>query len=345
MRTTGASTELAWPARAKPDDEIAGLMRVAVTGAGGRLGSALTRALSEAPFVAEVLAWDLPVHDLDDPASAERLVTMHRPDVVVHTAAWTDVDGCAREPGRALRRNGTAAGEMAAACAKSGSAMVLLSTNEVFDGRRTDGRPYLPTDSPNPPNPYGLAKLAGEHASRVAFGATADEFESAALGPGSEAGSISPALAIVRTAWLFGLPGVDFPQKILAAAERARAAGQALSVVSDEVGCPTYAPDLAGAIVAVLGEWRRPGGRSLSGIHHIVNAGHASRAEWARRVLAIAGIDVATNDVPLGTWPRPSTPPAWGVLAPTPLPNGPLRPWQDAVADHMTIITSQETRR
>ena len=320
-------------------------MRVAVTGAGGRLGTALTKALNSAPFVGDVLAWDLPEHDLDDPDSAERLVSLHRPDVVVHTAAWTDVDGCAREPAVAMRRNGTAVGEMATACVNVGSALVMVSTNEVFDGRRTDGRPYQPTDQTNPPNPYGIAKLAGEHAARAAYRAASDEFVSAALRPGLP-GSAATALAIVRTAWLFGPPGIDFPQKIVAAAEKALAAGQTLNLVSDEVGCPTYAPDLAEAIVSLIAEWHRPGGRGLGGIHHIVNTGRASRAEWARQVLALAGIEVDTNDVPLGTWPRPSTPPAWGVLEPTPLPGGPLRSWQDAVAEHMTVLNrSQEIGR
>jgi dTDP-4-dehydrorhamnose reductase len=316
-------------------------MRVAVTGAGGRLGTALIKALGASPFVEEILAWDLPEHNLDDPGSAERLVSLHRPDAVVHTAAWTDVDGCAREPAVALRRNGTAVGEMAAACVEAGSALVMVSTNEVFDGLRTDGRPYEPTDQTNPPNPYGIAKLAGEHAARAAYGASGEWFMSAALASGPT-DSAATALAIVRTAWLFGQPGVDFPQKIVAAAEKALAAGQTLSLVSDEVGCPTYAPDLAAAIVSLIGEWHRPGGRGLGGIHHVVNGGQASRAEWARYVLALAGIDIDTADVPLNTWPRPSTPPTWGVLEPTPLPGGPLRPWQDAVSQHMALINRRQ---
>ncbi len=316
-------------------------MRVAVTGAGGRLGTSLVKRLTAAAAVREVLAWDLPVHNLDDPLSARRLVTLHRPDVVIHAAAWTDVDGCARDPELAMRRNGTATGEMARACADAGAAMIMVSTNEVFDGRRTDGLPYGPTDRPNPGNPYGAAKLAGETAARAAYGATWEGF-AAAAGSGETAGlvaSAAPALAIVRTAWLCGLPGVDFPQKIIAAAEKARSAGQTLSLVSDEVGCPTYAPDLAGAIVALIVEWSRPGGRNLSGIHHIINTGRASRAEWAREILRLAGIDIATNDVPLSTWPRPSNPPAWGVLEATPLPGGLLRSWQDAAAEYLKLLT------
>ncbi|MGA3057434.1 MAG: sugar nucleotide-binding protein [Candidatus Limnocylindrales bacterium] len=315
-------------------------MRVAVTGAGGRLGSALLKTLGTSAFVDEVLAWDLPEHDLDEPTSAQRLVGTHRPDAVVHCAAWTDVDGCARDPDLAMRRNGIAVDEIARTCVSSGAALVMISTNEVFDGSRTDGVPYGPTERPHPANPYGASKLAGEVAARIAFRATGDDFAAAAL---ARAGSERvPALAIVRTAWLFGRPGSDFPGKILAAAERARAEHRSLALVSDEIGTPTYAADLASAIVRLLGEAARSGGRGFGGIHHIVNGGQASRAAWAREVLRLAGIDVATNDVPLSTWPRPSTPPVWGVIETTPLPGGPLRDWREALAEYMADPTSDE---
>ena len=313
-------------------------MRVAVTGAGGRLGSALVEQLGKAAFVSGVLAWDLPEHDLDDPTSASRLVSRYRPDAVVHTAAWTDVDGCAGNPGLARRRNGAAVGEMAQSCAGAGAAMIMISTNEVFDGSRTDGRPYLPTDTPQPTNPYGESKLAGETAARAAYWADGAEFATAALVSGTEGDATVPALAIVRTAWLFGLPGLDFPQKILAAAKQARLAGSPLRLVADEFGCPTYAPDLATAIVELVREMSRRGGRGIGGIHHIVNSGRASRAEWAREVLRDAAFEVPTEDVPMSTWTRPSTPPAWGVLEPTPLPDGPLRAWQDALAGYVELL-------
>jgi dTDP-4-dehydrorhamnose reductase len=312
-------------------------MRVAVTGAGGRLGSALVKQLGAAPFVRQVLAWDLPEHDLDDPQSAQRLISKYRPDAVVHAAAWTDVDGCARQPDLALRRNGTAVGELAEACVSSGAALVMVSTNEVFDGLRTDRVPYRPTDLPHPPNPYGAAKLAGEQAARAAFWATGDEFAMAAVEPGTVRDSTLPALAIVRTAWLFGLPGADFPQKILAAARKAGEQGATLKVVSDEIGCPTYATDLAAAIVQLVRESERAGGRGFGGIHHVVNTGRGSRAEWAREVLRITGVDVPTEDVPMSTWPRPSTPPPWGVIEPTPLPDGPLRTWRDSLAEYAAL--------
>jgi dTDP-4-dehydrorhamnose reductase len=322
-------------------------MRVAVTGAGGRLGRALVTALSTAPFIDELLAWDLPVHDLDDPSSAERLVSAARPNVVVHAAAWTDVDGCARDPELATRRNGTATGELARACAERGIGLVTISTNEVFDGRRTDGLPYRPSDRPNPPNPYGASKLAGELAAREAFGATDEAFPLAALsaaGAGRKPGQAGPPLAIVRTSWLFGPPGGDFPEKILAAAHRAAAEGRPLDLVADEIGCPTYSGDLAAAIVGLLEAAAARGPSQLCGIHHAVNAGQASRAEWAREVLRLAGVDVPTREVSLDAWPRPSTPPRWGVLEPTPLPGGPLPPWRQALEGYIAMQPASQER-
>jgi dTDP-4-dehydrorhamnose reductase len=305
-------------------------MRVAVTGAGGRLGQALLSALQAAPFVEEALAWDLPEHDLDDPASAERLVSAALPQVVVHAAAWTDVDACARDPELAMRRNGLATGEMARACAGRGIALLAISTNEIFDGSRTDGRPYLPGDPPGPPNPYGRAKLAGEIEARNAYGIGAKDV------------AWTAPLALVRTSWLFGPPRLDFPRKILAAARAAVVEGGTLELVADEVGCPTYAPDLAAALVGLLETAARRGPGALAGIHHVVNAGYASRAEWAREVLRLAGLDVPTRDVALSDWRRPSTPPRWGVLAATPLPGGPLRDWRAALNEYLAAYTETQ---
>src|SRR4051794_2350612 len=113
-------------------------MRVAVTGAGGRLGRALIGALEDAPFtgLTGLIAWARHDFDLDDatPATVDRLLDRDRPEVVVHAAAWTDVDGCARDPELAERRNGTATGVLADALAKRGLDLVAISTNEVFDG-------------------------------------------------------------------------------------------------------------------------------------------------------------------------------------------------------------------
>jgi dTDP-4-dehydrorhamnose reductase len=293
-------------------------VRVAVTGTGGRLGRALVTALEDAPFSGPFgpIAWTRADFDLDAPGGAAELLARQRIEVLVHAAAWTDVDGCARDPDLALARNGSATGVLAAACAERGVDLVLVSTNEVFDGRRTDGIGYGPADEPAPINPYGASKLAGERAATEAFR--------------DDRGG---QLAIVRTAWLFGPGKPDFPARILAAADRAADAGEPLRVVGDEWGCPTYTRDLADAVVELLGEG------TFGGIHHIVNGHFASRADWARFVVARAGLDVEVVDVPATTWDRPSRPPRWGVLEPTGLPSGePLRAWPDAMADYAPIL-------
>jgi dTDP-4-dehydrorhamnose reductase len=298
-------------------------MRVAVTGAGGRLGRALVTALAESPFtgLGGPIAWTRSDFDLDQRDDFVGLLQRARPEAVIHAAAWTDVDGCARDPDLARSRNGDATGELAQACAAAGMDLVVVSTNEVFDGRRTDGRGYRPSDEPAPINPYGASKLEGEQQAAAAY-------ERAAGG----------ALGVVRSAWLYGPPGNDFPTKILAAADRARRAGEPLRVVGDEYGTPTYAHDLADAIVDLLGSG------DVSGVHHLVNAGTASRASWARELFRQAGLEVAIDEVPASTWPRASTPPAWAVLEPTPPASGePLRPWPEALADYVPVLLRQRT--
>src|SRR4051794_2745090 len=309
-------------------------MRVAVTGAGGRLGRALIAALEDAPFtgLGGPIAWTRDDLDLDaaTPQGIGRLVDRDRPEVVVHAAAWTDVDGCARDPDLAHRRNGAATGALADALAQRGLDLVALSTNEVFDGRRTDGQGYRPADETGPLNAYGASKLEGEQLARASYASAG----APRLQPyeGEDGVPDAPQLAIVRTAWLFGPGKPDFPMKILAAAERARGAREPLKAVSDETGSPTYVADLAEAIVELLWAGR------FAGVHHIVDSGAATRADWAREVLRLARVDVPIEDVPASTWTRASTPPRWAVLEPTPTPSGdPLRAWQAALAERMAL--------
>ncbi len=293
-------------------------MRVAVTGAAGRLGSALIAALADAPFTgpAGPIAWGREAFDLDTPDGVGARLERDRPEVIVHAAAWTDVDGCALDPELAIRRNAVATGVLAEACAARRTDLLVVSTNEVFDGARTDGRPYEPTDPPCPGNPYGASKAEGERLAMVAF----------AVRPGA-------SLGIARTAWLFGAPGRDFPSRILDAAVRARAAGEPLRAVGDEWGTPTYTADVAEAIVELLAA------DAVAGIHHLINGQVATRADWARDVVARARLDVEIVAVPSSTWERPSRPPRWGVLAPTALPSGePLRAWPDAMADYAPLL-------
>ena len=286
------------------------MMRVAVTGARGRLGSALLAAFGERGIDAR--PWTRPGYDLDDPSAPIRSVQRDEPQIVVHAAAWTDVDGCAREPDLAFRRNAEATGSLALVCAARGISLVVVSTNEVFDGERRSGA-YAPSDPPRAINPYGASKLRGEALAAKAY-------ERAVGGA---------ALGIARTAWLFGPPGNDFPEKIVRAARRAMSSGQSLRVVSDEIGSPSYTVDVADGIAQLVETG------CFGGIHHVVNGGAVSRAEWAEAILADVQVPVPIEQVSVTSWPRPSTPPLRAPLEQTELPLGPLRSWREATSSYV----------
>jgi dTDP-4-dehydrorhamnose reductase len=284
-----------------------------VTGARGRLGQALVQALAAR---GGSVGWSRPEYDLDDSSAASRLLDRDQPRMVIHCAAWTDVDGCAREPELAARRNATATEELARAAATRHIPLVLVSTNEVFDGERADGRGYGEGDTPRPANPYGASKLAGELAASTAYAhAGADD-----------------RLWIVRTAWLFGPPGADFPLKILAAADRLPA-GQGLRVVTDEIGSPTYTRDLAGAIVDLVDA-------APAGIYHLAAPDHASRYEVARAVLERCRPARPLEAISSREFARVSNPPSWGVLDTDHAARYGvrLRPWRAALDEYLAQL-------
>ena len=288
--------------------------RIVVTGASGRLGRALLDVLSTQGNA--VIAWSRPEYDLEDAAAAERLVTRDRPELVFHTAAWTDVDGCALDPARAALLNGQATADLARACAAAGAGLVYVSTNAVFDGRREDGRGYREDDATAPANAYGDSKLTGERAVLDAY-----------------AGSASGAW-IARISWLFGAPGGDFPDKVLAAADRLEA-GEPLAMVVDETGRPTYSRDLATALVD-LPRMAPPG------VIHLANGGRATtRYDWAERVLGRCRPGVALQPVSHADYERPATSPRWAVLD-TSRAEGlgiALRPWPEALDEYLDEIS------
>jgi dTDP-4-dehydrorhamnose reductase len=275
-----------------------------VTGSTGRLGRAL---LAAAPTVAH--GWDRPLLDLDDPSTAATLVERDRPQLVIHAAAMTNVDMAAGDPDAALRRNGRWVSSLAQACRENHARLVLVSTNEVFDGERHDHHGYVESDPTNPRNPYGRSKLAGEVAAAEAFGGL-------------------DGLWIVRTAWLFGPPGGDFPDKITAAADRV--APDPLGVVEDEIGSPTYTVDLARAIHALVS-------RTDGGVFHLANTGVASRLDWAREVLAVRRPGAALRPISRSNFERASDPPPWGVLdsSKATAAGVAMRSWQSALADYL----------
>ena len=258
--------------------------RVVITGATGQLGRQLVRAYEGAGH--EVQGLGRTEFDIADP-SRDELIVAFAPDVIVNAAAWTDVDGCARDPDRALLVNGRAAGRVAALATACGALSVQISTNEVFDGLLD--RPYRPDDDARPINSYGASKLAGERA-------VADA---------------NPRHLIVRTAWLFGPGGTNFVTKILGAARRAVASGEPLRVVDDEWGNPTWTPDLATAVVTLTDAF------TDAAIVHAAGVPPATRLGWAEVALDAAGLGVPIEPVPLATFERASTPPARAILEPS----------------------------
>lgn len=257
--------------------------RVAITGAAGQLGRELVLAFREAGD--DVLALARPDFDITEPSHLVRL-TAWEPDVVINAAAWTDVDACARDPERALRINGDAAGAVAHAAAAQGAIAIQISTNEVFDGKLD--RPYAEGDAPNPINPYGASKLAGERAVAEA----------------------NPRHLIVRTAWLYGSGDRNFPGKIRQVAERMVAEGRTLRVVADEWGNPTDVRWLAPAIARVVG--LVIAGSAPYGTLHLAGQPPASRLEWARTILD--GSTVSIEPIRLEDYRRDSLVPPRATL-------------------------------
>ena len=272
-------------------------MRVFITGCNGQLGQALFARLPEARGA------DRPEVDITYPEQIETAFAAARPEVVIHCAAITDVDGAARDPALAYRVNGLGTQNVALACAKVGAALAYISTNEVFDGAATT--PYFEFDPPRPINPYGRSKLAGEW-----FTAR-----------------FAPRFYVIRTSWLSGPGGRNFVHRIQQLADER---GQ-LQVVTDEIANPTFAGDLAEAIVKLIQTGR-------SGIYHLTNAGYCSRFEYAREILRLTGRGhIPVLSITRAQFKRVSTPPEFTPLANTAAAalEIELRPWQEALSEFL----------
>jgi dTDP-4-dehydrorhamnose reductase len=282
-------------------------MRIFMTGADGQLGRALQAALAGH----EVVATDRDTVDVSDYRALAGAIEQARPDAVAHLAALTDVDGCARDPDLALRINALGTRNVALACQAGERPLLYVSTNEVFDGQSRT--PYYEWDPPRPINAYGYSKWAGEESVKA----------------------LSRRFYIVRTAWLFGPGGANFVHRVLA---QARAGGR-LRVVWDEVANPTYVPDLAAALAALLAGHAR----GAYGIYHLVNAGACSRYDLARRALDLSGLgDRPIEPIRQADYPRASRPPLYTALHNFAGAAGglALRPWQEALAEFAQAVAA-----
>lgn len=255
------------------------MARILITGAAGRLGQALVRCLREPP-AGVLFACTRADLDVTDPVSTAEVIAAAAPDVVIHAAAFTDVDACERKPEQAFLVNAQGTSNVASACRRAGARLVYLSTDYVFDGEK--GAPYRETDSPRPLNVYGDSKLRGEGC----------------------VGRTSPDFLIVRTSWLFDAGGMGFVAAVRRLAERKAP----FPVVRDQVGSPTWAADLARALRLLV-----EGG--VRGIVHVCNRGSCSRYEWARRIVDLSGMDPGlVRPSTSGEVPRPAERPKYSVL-------------------------------
>lgn len=267
-------------------------MRLAITGAEGQLGRSLRQNFADQ----EMLLLDLPQWDITSEETISFLIRW-APDLVIHAAAMTDVDGCERDPDAAFLVNGQGTRNVALACQRAGATLVYISTDYVFDG--TKDEPYLESDEPHPINVYGASKLEGER----------------------QVQELLQSYYIVRTAWLYGLGGKNFVEKVLQLAEER----SELHYVVTEVGSPTYARDLAEGISRLI---RHP----QYGIYHLANEGSCSRYEFARKILALGGKGEFPL-YPVESYPRPAKPPPHAILANVRAAKLGirLRPWQEAL--------------
>ena len=227
-------------------------MKLLITGAAGQLGTDLV--LSAQKSGHQVIATIHADLDITDKSQVDRVVGEAKADAIIHAAAWTAVDACESDPQRAMSVNRDGTANIVSAARKSGSRVIYISTDYVFDG--TKPTPYIESDLPNPQSVYGASKLAGEQQLDL----TTDQ--------------------IVRISWVCGEHGANMVKTIL----RLAATNPTLTFVDDQIGSPTFTSDAAPMIIEIATA-------GLAGIWHVTNQGSTSWFGFARDVLTCAGLD------------------------------------------------------
>jgi dTDP-4-dehydrorhamnose reductase len=286
-------------------------VKLLVTGAKGMLGFDVLRVAQAAGHALEAV--DVDELDITDPAAVEAGFARVKPDAVINCAAWTDVDGAEshREQAQAVNAHGPR--NLAMVCAWEGLPLVHVSTDYVFSGEAfvdPSGAPraYLESDPTGPKSVYGQTKLEGEQ----------------------EVLGASKRHTVVRSAWLFGVAGRNFADTMLKlSGERGPAgAGEAVRVVTDQVGCPTWTGHLAPALLGLLE-------RGVTGLVHLAGAGHVSWNEFAKEIFRQAEVDCRVEDATSEQMARPAPRPAWSALESQRDDVIPLPPWQDGLAGYL----------
>ena len=278
-------------------------MKILITGSNGMLGHDLEKVLKDKH---ELILTTSKTLDITDKDKTMEIIKENNPDIVINSAAYTDVDGCETNQDLAYAVNGYGVENLALACREIDCPLVHVSTDYVFDGTARDP---IPEDGEiGPISVYGKSKLMGEQAIQ----------------------EILDKYFIVRTAWLYGINGKNFPKTMLELAEN----HPEITVVYDEVGTPTYTPDLAYGISELIET-------DFYGIYHLTNSGSCSWCEFARYIFEIADRDVNVVPVTASEFSRPAPRPSYSVLMNKKwIENGfePLRDYKEAISEYIELI-------
>ena len=278
-------------------------MKILITGSNGMLGHDLINALDERHDLILTTSKTL---DITNKKQAIEYICEVKPDIVINSAAYTDVDGCEENQDLAYSVNGEGVKNLALACKEIDCPLVHISTDYVFDGSAIE--PIQEDGEIGPISIYGKSKLKGEEAIQ----------------------EILDKYFIVRTAWLYGINGRNFPKTMLELAEN----HSEITVVYDEVGTPTYTSDLAEAISELIET-------DYYGIYHLTNSGSCSWCEFARYIFEIAGKDVNVIPVTASEFARPAPRPSYSVLENKNwIEKGfnPLRDYKEAIKEYIGLI-------
>ena len=278
-------------------------MKIMIIGSEGMLGHDLVDVLSAEHEISTTTIDTLDITDID---KTIKTVKKNNPDVLVHAAAFTDVDGSESNPDLAYKVNAIGTRNVAVACKEADCAMVYICTDYVFDGTGT--KPYREYDQTKPLGVYGKTKHVGEVYVR----------------------DILDKFYVVRTAWLYGYHGPNFVSTMLKLAEN----NSTINVVNDQIGSPTYTVDLANAIARII---KRP----AYGIYHITNSEQCSWYDFAREIFTQAGIEVTVKPVTTEEFPRPAPRPKYSVLEhySWKMEGYPeIRSYKEALADYLKLL-------
>lgn len=275
-------------------------MKILITGANGLVGRALVEHCAASGD--EVFGYDHKSLDIADAAAVESIIATQHPDTVINCAAWTDVDGCETNPTKAEQVNAIGPENLANATQKTGTLLITISTDYVFDGEKEGF--YTQRDQPRPISVYGRYKLEGEHRAQQANART----------------------IVVRTGYIFGPGGKNFLSNIVTFAQR----GQKMKAIRDYWGTPTYGRDLAIRL-------RELAALDLPGIYHVVSSGDGASFEtFSIEALRLAGLDTEMLEAVDGdTLGRPAPRPRNSrlkCLLSEAVGLTPLPPWQDGLA-------------